>query len=149
MTVQISTINDERTFNRYLTMRNAPRDTMVYGVHPNAHKALEQYANLVTALSGGSETIDDLSSMATYHANTVASVTPFVAAMQAAMQTINDTMHIVNLLATATGQDAPFAIEAEDITVQQYLTTLATAISTLQATQTATQQAAQALGGGE
>lgn len=148
MTVSITTIADERKFNTYLGMRNAPRDTMVYGVHPNSHKALQEYAALVLALSGGDETTEDLSSMAEYHANAIASVTPFVAAMQASMQTINDTMHIVNLLATATGQDAPFAIEAEEITVPDYLTTLATAIATLQATQAAMQQAAQALGGG-
>lgn len=156
MTVAISTISDERQFVQYMAMRNAPRDTLVYGVHPNSHKALAEYAVLLEALQGGHEATDeepwttvDLSGMATYHANAIASVTPFVAAMQVSMATINSTMHIVNLLAVATGQDAPFAIEAEEITVQDYLTTLATAITTLQAAQTAMQQAAQALGGGE
>lgn len=143
MTVAITTINNERLFKRYMDLRNAPRDTLVYGVHPNAHKALVEYDALTTALAG------DLSGMAEYHANAVASVAPFVAALQAAMHTINDTMHIVNLLATATGQDAPFAIPAEEITVQDYIATLQDAIDTLTATMQATQQAAQALGGGQ
>lgn len=147
MTVSITTIADERKFNAYLRMRNASRDTMVYGVHPNSHKALAEYAALVLALPGGDETTEDLSGMADYHTSAVASVTPFVAAMQVSMRTINDTMHIVNLLAAAAGQDAPFSIAAEEVTVQDYLTTLATAITTLQATQAAMQQAAQALGG--
>lgn len=149
MTVSITGISDERKFVRYIAMRNAPRDTMVFGVHPNSHKALQEYDDLVTALGGGNETIDDLSDMATYHANAVASVTPFVACMQACMQVINDTMHIVNLLAIAAGDDAPFAIPAEEINVQDYLTTLATAIATLQATQAAMTQAAAMLQGSE
>lgn len=150
MTVSITGIPDERKFVRYIAMRNAPRDTMVYGVHPNSHKALQEYADLVTALSGGSQTIDDLSDMATYHANAVASVTPFVACMQACMLTINQTMHIVNLLAVATGEDAPFGIVPEEITVPDYLATLSATITALQATQAAMQQAAAALqGGGE
>jgi hypothetical protein len=149
MTVQISTINDERIFNRYLAMRHAPRDTLVFGVHPNAHKALVEYEYLTIALSGGNDSIDDLSSMATYHAGAVAAVTPFIAALRAAMKTINDTMHIVNVLAAATGQDAPFAIEPEEITVQAYIATLQSAVATLTATAQATAAIAQQLGGGE
>ena len=150
MTVSITGIPDERKFVRYIAMRNAPRDTLIYGVHPNSHKALQEYEDLVTALGGGNETIDDLSDMAIYHANAVASVTPFVSCMQSGMLTINQTMHIVNLLAVANGDDAPVAIQPEEITVQDYLTTLSTAIATLQATQAAMQQAAMMLqGGGE
>lgn len=142
MTVQITTINDERIFKRYMDLRNAPRDTLVTGVHPNSHKALREYDTLLEAMTG------DLSGMAEYHASAVAGVAPFVAALQAAMHTINDTMHIVNLLATATGQDEPFAIPPEEITVASYIETLQDAIDTLTATMQATRQAAQALGGG-
>lgn len=147
MTVSISTIQDERKSRKYMDMRNAPMLSMVYGVHPNSHKALKEYADLITALTGGNETIDDLSDMATYHANAVASVTPFVAAMQVCMRTINETMHIVNLLAVANEQDAPFAIESEEVSIPDYLVTLATAIATLQAAQTAMQQIAQSMSG--
>lgn len=77
----------------------------------------------------------------------MASVTPFVAAMQVCMRTINETMHIVNLLAVANEQDAPFAIESEEVSIPDYLVTLATAIATLQAAQTAMQQIAQSMSG--
>ena len=64
------------------------------------------------------------------------------------MHTINDTMQIVNLLATVTGQDEPFAIPAGEITVEDYIATLQDTIDALTATMQATQQAAQALGAG-
>ena len=102
----------------------------------------------MTALSGGAEGIDDLSGMAEYHNNVVAAVTPFITAMQACMLTINQTMHIVNVLAAATGQDPVFTVEPEEITIQDYIATLQSAIATLTATAQATQQAAASLGGG-
>lgn len=129
---------------------------MVFGVHPNSHKALALYDELTIALSGGHEateeepwTIADLSDMATYHANTISTVLTFVQTMQACMQAINGTMHIVNLLAQATGQDEIFAIPPEETDVPTYLATLDSAIATLQATKATTIGAAQLLGGGE
>jgi len=147
MTVSITTIQDERKFRKYMEMRNEPMLSMVYGVHPNSHKALHEYNDLEIALGGGNETIEDLSSMAVYHSNAVAAVLPFVAAMQRCMETINHTMHIVNVMAVSGGADAPFAIEQEEVSIPDYLTTLATAIATLQATQTAMQQIAQSMSG--
>lgn len=147
MTVSITTIQDERKFRKYMEMRNAPMLSMVHGVHPNSQKALYEYNDLEIALSGGNETIENLESMAEYHNNAVAAVLPFIAAMQRCMETINKTMHIVNLMAIASGADAPFAIESEEVSIPDYLTTLATAIATLQATQTAMQQIAQSMSG--
>lgn len=144
MTIAISTLADERQFAAYMAARNAPRDVMVYGVHPNAHKALQLYAELTALLAPGG----DLEDMATYHTNTISTVLTFVQTMQACMQAINDTMHIVNLLAAATGQEEIFAIPAEEIDVAGYITTLQEAITTLQMTITTTQAAAQMLGGG-
>lgn len=142
MIVEIATPAHERAVRRYLGLRDASLNAMVYGVHPNLHDAITKYNALLEALAG------DLSDMAAYHENAVAAVSPFVAAMQASMRATNDTMHIVNVLATATGQDTPFAIPPETITVQDYLDTLQDTIDTLTATMQATQQAAQALGGG-
>lgn len=135
--INITELNDERRFVRYTQLRNAPRDTLINGVHPNVHKCLAEYQSLLAALTS------DLSDMATYHASATASVAPFVAALQAAMRVINDTMHVVNVLAAATGQEAPFAIEAERVTAAGYAALLQSAISTL----TATAQAAQTVAG--
>ena len=147
MTVSISTTPDERLFIRYINMRNAPRDTLTYGVYPNSHKALREYDELVTALTGGDETIDDLSGMATYHANAIASVTPFIQAMQACMQSINKTMHVVNLLAILAGEDKIFLIDPEELTIQDYLTGLQETIDTLTSTVQTTQQIVQSMQG--
>jgi len=144
MTIEISALPDERKFVQYIAARNEPRDVMVYGVHPNNHKALKLYDDLTALLSPGGA----LEDMATYHTNTISTVLTFVQTMQACMQAINGTMHIVNLLAMATGQDEIFAIEPEDIDVATYLDMLDDAIATLQTTKATTQAAAAILGGG-
>jgi hypothetical protein len=144
MTIEISTLPDERKFVQYIAARNAPRDVMAYGVHPNNHKALQLYDQLTALLAPGGE----LEDMAVYHTNTISTVLTFVQTMQACMTAINGTMHIVNLLAQATGQDEIFAIEAEEIDVPAYLDMLDDAIATLQTTKATTQAAAQMLGGG-
>lgn len=144
MTIEISTLADERLFAAYMAARNAPRDVMVFGVHPNNHKALQLYTDLTALLSPGGE----LEGMATYHTTTVSTVLTFVQTMQSCMQAINGTMHIVNLLAMATGQDEIFAIEPEVIDVPAYLDMLDSAIATLQTTKATTQAAAQMLAGG-
>ena len=135
MTIEISTLPDERKFVQYIAARNAPLSTMVTGVHPNARKALQQYDELIDLLSEGGE----LEGLAAYHANSVAAVSPFIAVMQSAMHVINGTMYTVNLLATANSQDAPFGIPAEEpaVTVESYVATLQSAIVTLTATLTA------------
>ena len=135
MTVQIQSIEDERKFQKYIAARSAPLLTMVTGVHPNAHKALQQYDDLIALLGEGGE----LASLAAYHVNSVAAVSPFIAVMQSAMHVINKTMHTVNLLAVANSQAAPFSIPAEEpaVTVESYVATLQSAIATLTATLTA------------
>lgn len=135
MTVQIQSVEDERKFRKYMDARNGPLTTMVTGVHPNVHKTLQQYDELLDLLGEGGE----MASLAAYHANSVAAVSPFIAVMQSAMHVINGTMHTVNLLAVANNQDAPFAIPAEEpaVTVESYVATLQSAIVTLTATLTA------------
>lgn len=148
MTVTVNNVLDERNFVNYIAMRNAPRDTLTFGVQPNSRKALGEYDLLTAALTGGNETIEDLSAFYQYHVDVIGPVLPFITALQVCMQTINDTMHIVNLLAVAQGKDRVFGIEPEEIDVMAYITTLQGAIATLTATAQATQQAAQLLAGG-
>ena len=142
---EITTITDEQVFQQYASMRNAPRDTLVYGVYPNCDKADAQYESLVLALGGGNETTPDLSAYAAYHAQITASVAPFIAAIQSGMSVIHDSMHITNVLAQMTNQPKGFAIEDDAITLQDYMTTLQAAIATL----TATIQTVEQLGGGQ
>lgn len=158
MTIILNTLTDLNRLKRYEEMRDAPKRLLEYGVYPNGEQALVAYGTLLEALSGGHEateeepyTVEDLSDYAQSHANTLAQVSAFVAAIQASISVTNDTMQIINLLSALTQPDEPipFAIPSSEITVQEYLTTLATAIATLQATQAAMQQAAQALGGGD
>lgn len=159
MTIVIQSLSDASAFRRYEEMRNTPRRILENGVHPNGEAALSAYETLMIALSGGHEatedepyTVEDMSAYAEFHENTLSQVAPFVAAMQACMETTNATMHIVNLLSAATNptEPIPFSIPADDITVPEYLTILSSTIATLQATQAAMTQAAMMLqGGGE
>lgn len=159
MTITISTLTDLTKLKRYEDMRDAPRRSLEHGVYPNGEKALSEYVLLLEALQGGHiatdeepYTVEDLSAYAEFHTNTLAQVSAFVAAIQAAISVTNDTMQIINLLSSLTQPDEPipFNIPAKQISIPDYLTTLATAIATLQATQAAMMQAAQALqGGGE
>lgn len=157
MTIIISTLTDLGRLKRYEDMRDAPRRLLEYGVYPNGEQALLAYGRLLEALQGGHEateeepyTIEDLSDYAQFHTNTLAQVSAFLAAIQSAISVVNDTMQIINLLSAVMNPDEPipFNIPAKEITAPDYLTTLATAIATLQATQSAMTQAAQALGGG-
>ena len=116
------------------------------------------YARLLEALGGGHEAtaeepyaVEDLSDYAQFHQNTLAQVSAFAAAIQASIHVSNDTMQIINMLSALTQPDEPlpFNIPAKEITVQDYLTMLATAIATLQATQAAMMQAAAAMQGGQ
>jgi len=100
MTIEISSLPDERLFVQYINARNGPKHVMENGVHPNNHRALELYDELTALLAPGG----DLEGMATYHTNTISTVLTFVQTMQACMQAINGTMHVVNLLAMATGK---------------------------------------------
>lgn len=156
MTITIATLTDLTKLKQYENMRDAPRRSLEHGVYPNGEKALSEYALLLEALQGGHiateeepYTVEDLSAFAEFHTNTLAQVSAFVAAIQVSIHVSNDTMQIINLLSSLTQPDEqiPFNIPAREISIPDYLTTLATAIATLQATQAAVQQAAQVLGG--
>lgn len=159
MTIIIQSLSDASAMRRYEEMRDTPRKLLVFGVYPNGEQVLLAHNRLLEALAGGHiateeepYTVEDMSAYAEFHNNTLAPVSPFVAAMQECIKVTNDTMHIVNLLSAVTQptEPLPFAIPAKEITVPDYLATLSAAITTLQATQAAMQQAAAALqGGGE
>lgn len=72
----------------YVAMRDAPRDTMRYGVYPNAAKAMEQYQALQVWLTDNPDWQQP-------HADMVAAVLPHVTALQAAMTTIVTTMQAI------------------------------------------------------
>jgi hypothetical protein len=80
---------------QYATMRNAPRDTMTYGVYPNSVKALSEYQALLSWLS---EHPDWQQS----HADMIAAVAPHIATLQQAMQTIVAVMRAIEQAAPGT-----------------------------------------------
>lgn len=138
----IENINDERLFKLYLKMRGLPLGDLNTGVHPNIHNADKHYDELLIALTGGNDTIADMSSYAAYHASVTARVAPFIAAIRAGMDTINDTMHITNVLTVMSGQERIFSIEDEAITPAEYIQKLQSAIATLNSTIAIVQQMA-------
>lgn len=109
MTIQITTVADERLFNDYLAARDAPRGTMANGVYPNCLKALSQYDSLVARLTGG-----DLAQFGGYHTDVTAAVAPYIATMYKAMQTITTVM-----LAIETAAPGTFGIELPQQTQPQ------------------------------
>lgn len=159
MTITLTTLADVTRFDRYRNMRDAAKLFLEHGVFPNGDAALIAYGRLLEALTGGHVateeepyTVEDLSDYAEFHAKTLAQVSSFVAAIQVSISVSNDTMQIINLLSALTqpNEPMPFNIPFKEITVPEYLTTLATAIATLQATQAAMMQIAQNMqGGGE
>lgn len=158
MTITLTTLADVTKFDRYRKMRDAAKLFLEHGVFPNGDAALIAYGRLLEALTGGHVateeepyTVENLSDYAEFHAKTLAQVSAFVAAIQVSISVSNDTMQIINLLSALTQPDEPipFSIPAKEISIPDYLTTLGTAIATLQATQAAMMQIAQNLGGGE
>lgn len=137
MTISIADFTDEFAALAYLQARNAPRDTIRYGVRPNAVKCLAEYAYLLTALQGGdAETgVPDMSAIAAYHANAVAGVTPFVDLMQHAMRIIIDTPALINQLALMQGQTVPpmGAEINEPVNPTQYAALLMSTVAAIQA----------------
>lgn len=109
MTISITDFTDEFAALAYLNARNGPRDTIRYGVRPNAVKCLSEYAYLMTALQGGDAEIGvpDMSAFFAYHSGAVAAVAPFVELMQHAMRIIIDTPALINQLAIMQGQTVP------------------------------------------
>ena len=86
----------------YATMRNAPRDTMRYGVYPNVDKALREYQALQQWLTDNPDWQQP-------HADMVAAVLPYVQTLQAAMTTIVTTMQAIERTAPGT-----FGIEVQE-----------------------------------
>jgi hypothetical protein len=137
MTISIAGFTDEFAALAYLQARNSPRDTIRYGVRPNAIKALSEYAYLLTALNGGdTETgVPDMSAILGYHVNAVAAVSPFVDLMQAAMRILIDTPALINQLALMQGQTVPpMGAEITDvINPAEYATLLQSTADAIQA----------------
>lgn len=109
MTITISTLTDLTKLKQYENMRDTPRQFLEHGVFPNGDAALIAYGHLLEALAGGHEatedepyTVEDLSDYAEFHANTLAQVSAFVAAIQVSIRVSNDTMQIINLLSALT-----------------------------------------------
>lgn len=150
MTIQIEGVTQEAAFNNYLAARNAPRDTIVTGVVPNARKCLAEYDWLAVALAGGDEDlgIEDMSAYAEYHAGVVSQVTPFITMMYKMMQCLDRTPMLINMAAVAQGIYPPFnALGVEEVDPVAYGTLLAETAQAIQAVGAAMQAMAQ--GGGE
>lgn len=109
MSIQITDFETEFAALGYFQARNAPRDTIRYGVRPNAIKCLAEYAYLLTALEGGNAEagIPNWEASAEYHQKAVAGVTPFIDLMQAAMKILIDTPALINQLALLQGETVP------------------------------------------
>lgn len=82
-------------YTQYASMRDAPRKAMAHGVYPNCIKALADYAALEAWLA-------DHPDMAESHAAMIAAVAPHIATLQDAMQTIIDTMQMIEQAAPGT-----------------------------------------------
>lgn len=137
MSIQISNIDDEIAALVYLQARNAPRDGIRYGVRPNCIDVINKYNRLLVGLQGGDAEagIPDMSAMAAYHANAVASVTPFVDLMQDAMRILIDTPALINQLALLQGETVPpMGAEINDqIDPAEYGALLASMVAAIQA----------------
>lgn len=137
MSIQITDFNDEFAALAYLQARNAPRDTIRYGVRPNAIKCIDENKRLTIALNGGDVEagIPDMSAMLAYHVSAVAAVLPFVDLMQAAMQILIDTPALINQLAMLQGQTVrPMGEEITDtINPADYAALLQSTVAAIQA----------------
>ena len=96
MSISISGMADERSYEQYRELRDAPRQTISNGVYPNCKKALSEYSILVDALSG------DMSGYAELHTAMIAQVSPHIASIQQAMQNIVDTVEAIEAAAPGT-----------------------------------------------
>ena len=97
MTIEINTAADERLYSNYLALRDAPRLTLANQVYPAALKALDEYDALIERLTKG-----DLQGFGEYHANITEGVAPYIQALYTALETIVNTMRIVDTAAPGT-----------------------------------------------
>ena len=91
----LETTQDMARFETYKALRDAPRQTMAYGVYPNSEKALAQYNELVAWLA-------DNSDYAELHSTTTAQVTSYITQMQQAMTAIIQIMQGIEAAAPGT-----------------------------------------------
>lgn len=118
----------------YQAYRNAPRNIIVTGVRPNAIQCLKAYENLQTALNGGDGEIIDISSKTEQFSIITASVTPFIALLQAAMQLIILTPQFVDQVAASQGMTIPPFGVNEPVNPADYIAAIQNAITVLQTT---------------
>lgn len=96
MTIQISTVQDERAFEAYKALRNLPRNSLTHSVYAGSKITLQHYADLEAALSG------DMSDYAEYHATSTAPVAEHIETLRAAMETIVQVVETVETFAPGT-----------------------------------------------
>ena len=98
MTIEIKIKNatEEIEFDKYKAARDAPRQTMAFGVYPNAKKALVEYDALIGLLSG------DMAKFESYHEEVTKEVKLYVGMLQEALTTIVQTMEGIELAAPGT-----------------------------------------------
>lgn len=137
-------LQQEIILDAYKHLRNAPRDTINFGVRPNAIKCLDEYATLQVALGGGGNGVPDISGMAESFATVTGPVTPFITLLQYAMQIIVQTPMIVDQTAAMQGMIvAPFGVDiSEPLDYADYAQMLTDAAAAI----VATGQAMQAMG---
>lgn len=140
-------LEQEILLEQYKGLRNAPRDTIRDRLVRVAEECLQQYDDLQIALTGGSETIPDISALAEQFATVTGPVTPFIQLLQATMRVIIATPKIVDQAAAAQGMSvAPFGVDiSTPIEPSEYAALLAAAAQAIQTTAAA----AQALTGDE
>lgn len=147
----MSTVNEllqqEIILEAYKRLRNAPRDTINFGVRPNAIKCLAEYATLQTALSGGGDGIPDISALSESFATVTEPVAAFVTLLQFAMRIIIQTPRIIDQAAAAQGMIVPpFGIDiSQPLDPADYAAMLGEAAAAIMATG----QALQAMQQGE
>lgn len=118
----------------YQAYRNNHRNIIINGVRPNAIECLKAYNNLQIALTGGDENIRDISSKAEQFGIITASVTPFIALLQAAMELVILTPQFVDQVAASQGMAIlPFGVN-EPINPVDYVASIQNAITVLQTT---------------
>lgn len=96
MTISLRNATEENELIRYLAARDAPRQTMAFGVYPNAKKALAEYDALLLLLGG------DMLKFEEYHEELTKEVKLFVGQLQEALTTIVTTMEGIEQAAPGT-----------------------------------------------
>lgn len=126
-------LKQEIILDAYKRLRNAPRDTVNFGVRPNAEKCLAEYDLLQLALAGGDGNVIDISSMAEQFASVTAPVTPFITLLQCALRIVAQTPQVVDQAAAGQGMLVPpFGVDSEPLEIADYarmLTEAAAAIA--------------------